>query len=192
MLLPYTCLIQILPTQKAVRVEGNKRIKTLQFFEWYVPRNKKLFCYPYKYFLLDNSEGDSKEYMYEFFGTLPDQTSSGNATFMMHWIYSGSCEVFCAPTFYKGLNDDVGRELYQEGISMTHFPMCAWGTNTYEAYLAQKNAYLEQNLMKAGINGAMQGGAVGALTGSTLAMAGVSGVSSMLKEATNNLVESIY
>lgn len=160
----------------------------------YVPRNKKLFCYPYKYFLLDNSEGDSKEYMYEFFGTLPDQTSSGNATFMMHWIYSGSCEVFCAPTFYKGLNDDVGRELYQEGISMTHFPMCAWGTNTYEAYLAQKNAYLVQNMLKSGVAGAVSGtklgvlskGGIGVTAGAAVAGAGIG----VLEEVSNNLIEN--
>ena len=47
----------------------------------YVPRNKKLFCYPYKYCTIDNMEGSTLDLMYEYMGSVPDDTSSGNMSF---------------------------------------------------------------------------------------------------------------
>lgn len=116
----------------------------------YVPRNKKLFCYPYKYLEINNREGDAQEYMYEFFNTLPDTTSTGDCTFRRHWVINAKCEVIMVPQNYRG----VSGENYDERIGMSHFPQCAFAINTYAAYLAQKNAYLAQNTAKAALAGA--------------------------------------
>lgn len=110
----------------------------------YVPRNKKLFCYPYKYLTIENSEGSTMDLMYEYMGTTPDATSSGNGTFrVVIGNYPTGCEIFLTPTDYK---DNSG---YEHRITITHMPQCAWSINSYEAYLAQKNAYYEQDLEKA-------------------------------------------
>lgn len=136
--------------------------KPYQSLNGYVPRNKKLFCYPYKFMEIDNREGDSHEYYYEYFNTLPDQTSSGNCNFYMYWVANAKCDVLIAPRNYKG-NTQVGKNvLFNERIGMSHFPQCAFATDTYAAYLAQKNAYLMQEKTKANIKGAISGAVVAA------------------------------
>lgn len=149
--------------------------KPYQSLNGYVPRNKKLFCYPYKFMEIDNREGDKHEYYYEYFNTLPDSTSSGNCNFYMYWVANAKTEVMIAPRNYKG-NTQAGKNvLFNERIGMTHFPMCAFATDTYAAYLAQKNAYLEhdaiKNALPKGISGAMSGAVIGAGIGTGLATA---------------------
>ena len=137
----------------------------------YVPRNKKLFCYPYKYLVVDNSEGDQKEYCYEYFNSLPDSTSSGNAEFLVNWVINSKCEVAVSPKNYKGYEFAD----YTNKIGMSHFPMCAWGSDTYMAYLAEKNAYLEHDVqrhaVRPSINGAIMGTRIGTAIGGTVGSA---------------------
>lgn len=131
----------------------------------YVPRNKKLFCYPYKFMEIDNMEGDKHEYYYEYFNTLPDVTSIGDCNFYMYWVINAKCEILLAPRNYKG-NIQTGKNvLYNERIGMGHFPQCAFATDTYAAYLAQKNAYLPQDTAKAVVSGAATGAGAGAAAG---------------------------
>lgn len=110
----------------------------------YTPRNNKLFCYPYKYVEVDNMEGATQEYMYEYFNTVPDQTSQGNIWFRVYGYAAATSEMALVPMAYKRLGEN-----WEERLGMDKFPECAFPINTYEAYLAQKNAYLEQNVDKA-------------------------------------------
>lgn len=144
--------------------------KPYESLNGYVPRNKKLFCYPYKFMEIDNMEGDQHEYYYEYFNTLPDVTSAGDCEFYLYWVINAKCEVLLAPRNYKGNVQPGNNVLFNERIGMSHFPMCAFATDTYAAYLAQKNAYLHQNTAKAALNGGM-GGAVGGM-GSTIMATG--------------------
>ena len=75
---------------------------------------------------------------------------------------------------------------------MTHFPMCAWGYNSYMAYLAQKNAYLEQDVDKALLSGMTMGALGGAIAGPAGAIAGAAagGVVSAIKPVMDNLIEN--
>ncbi len=124
----------------------------------YVPRNNKLFCFPYKFCTLASDEGDSQDLMYEYMGgQLPDQTSSGMYGFAIYGCsYPTGCEVTVEPSNYKGV---AGTECR---LSISHFPQVAWQCDTYEAYLAQKNAYLPQDIVKgiASLGGNVIGGAV--------------------------------
>lgn len=107
----------------------------------YTPRNKKLFCYPYKYCTIDNREGATLDLMYEYMNSVPDATSSGNMSFtILGQGYPSSCEVAVFPSNYKGSNGSEYR------ITMTHFPVCSFAIDSYQAYLAQKNAYFKQDL----------------------------------------------
>lgn len=166
----------------------------------YTPRNKKLFCYPYKYCTIDNGEGATIDLMYEYFGTTPDTTSSGNISFTVSGCgYPSSCEVMLYPNDYKA---NSGLE-YR--LTMTHFPQCSFSVNTYEAYLAQKNAYFPldlarqntQGLIRMGSSmaqGAYSGLARGDLAGSILggissgAMQGIREVANQDSLVQDNLV----
>lgn len=110
----------------------------------YKPRNNKLFCYPYKYLEVNNSEGNTKTYMYEYFNTVPDATSTGNCTFNYRGITTNGVQINLIPDQYNG---ELGVDP-NNGLTMTHFPSCAWTYDTYKAQLAQENAYFEQNVTK--------------------------------------------
>lgn len=166
----------------------------------YTPRNKKLFCYPYKYCTIDNGEGSTIDLMYEYFGTIPDATSSGNLSFTIAGCgYPSGAEYVIYPNNYK---DNSGLE-YR--LTMTHFPVCSFAVNSYEAYLAQKNAYFPltvarqnaQSLVQMGsagakgaFNGLRSGGLLGSLVGgiSGAANAGIEGVASQESLIRDNLV----
>lgn len=124
-----------------VNVQNNTIAKPYSDIMGYVPRNKKLFCYPYKYCTIDNREGATLDLMYEYMGSVPDATSSGNMSFtILAQGYPSSCEVALFPNNYKGSTGSEYR------ITMTHFPICSFSVNSYQAYLAQKNAYFKQDM----------------------------------------------
>lgn len=154
-----------------VNVDQNALPKPYTDIGGYVPRNKKLFCYPYKYCTIDNGEGATIDLMYEYFGTIPDATSTGNMQFRISGCsYPSGCEVVLRPMNYK---DNSGME-YR--LTMTHFPQGSFSVDSYEAFLAQKNAYFPltmarqsaQNLVNIGgstTQGAITGGLTGGLAG---------------------------
>lgn len=113
----------------------------------YTPKNKKLFTFPYKYMLVDNSEGGQKVFYYEYF-------SSGQCTFTIYGTTVNNVEIDLIPQDYlghKGID-------YTNKLVMSHFPVCAWSYDTYAAYLAQKNAYLTHDIVKGGVSGFMNSG----------------------------------
>ena len=126
----------------------------------YVPRNNKLYCYPYKYLEVNNGEGNSKTYKYEFFNTVPDATSTGNCTFNYRGITTNGVQVRIVPDQYNGDSSQDSNN----GLTMTHFPSCAWSYDTYKAQLAQENAYYTQNITKNFVHGVTNIGA-GATSG---------------------------
>lgn len=144
--------------------------KPYESLNGYVPKNKKLFTYPYKYLTIDNMEGSTKDYKYEFFNTLPDATSSGVVTFKLIGTVSSGFECKAVPENYRHDTVSGGFDSWGDSIGMDKFPQCAWSVDTYKAYVAQKNAwYPLQNTIDA-YQGAYQvtksafQGAVSALT----------------------------
>jgi hypothetical protein len=98
----------------------------------YVPKNKKLFCYPYRAMYVSNNNGQSAEYKIEMFD---DPT---NITFELSGSISPNCKLMCAPTSYMGI---VGT-LYEYGITLGDFPLCAWTNDAYSNWLAQNKVSL--------------------------------------------------
>lgn len=158
----------------------------------YQPRNKKLFTYPYKYLEVENSEGKSCIYKYEYFGTLPDTTSAGNATFTVHGsVATPEPNVMCTPDSYNG-----EQHAWDESISMSNFPSVAWNVDTYKAYIAQRDSTLFGNQLTSIITGAERGAIGGAAAGPGGALVGaligagqgaVSASSTLLSDTLNEL-----
>ena len=127
----------------------------------YQPRNKKLFTYPYKYLEVENSEGKSTAYKYEYFGTLPDTTSSGNATFTIYGsANTPEPNVMCTPDSYNGQPHG-----WEDSISMSNFPSIAWNVDAYKAYIAQRDSTLFGQQLTSMITGAERGAVTGAVAG---------------------------
>lgn len=167
----------------------------------YVPKNNKLFVYPYKVLVADNLEGATQEYRYEWFNSLPPSASTGSCNFDITAIVLSNVEAMLAPVNYCGVS---GRH---DGVRLGQkdFPQCAYAVDTYKAYLAQQNAWLPQNLAQAemertvdtvasaaggAVTGAMAGGVVGAITGGTLGAANsfIQGTANIEKMVQSNLI----
>ena len=167
----------MIPKEYASIVENNstshtKQItrsvtKPLQSLNNYVPKNNKMFVYPYKRLIIDNIEGATQEYKYEFFNQDADGIpSSGNCEFQEVGCFCGTAEVILSPKQY--MNSAVGSINYGARIGRSHYPECAWAMDSYKAYRAQINSNLpfEQRMGKymgafeGGVSGAAQGGDV--------------------------------
>lgn len=104
----------------------------------YVPRNKKLYTYPYKCLSVYNSEGHSIDYMYEYFNTLPDQESTGLCNFEMKVLISSNPLIALYPLNYKGQS-----VAYDEQLDMRHFTACNYAIDTWKAYYAMNKSTID-------------------------------------------------
>lgn len=156
-------MIQMLPThfvQDNVAGSDNPTLdrilitKPYESLNGYVPKNKKLFCYPYSMLTVYNTEGESANYMYEYFNGLPDDESTGQATFTIRGACNAQSEISCIPEGYKGLMLN-----YAERLNMCKFPQCAWGADAFKAYIAQMQSGLGVGL----VSSALQAGAGAAI-----------------------------
>lgn len=134
----------------------------------YIPRNKKLMCYPYRYLLTTNNAGTAVPYKFEQFY---NQSASGmktiyEPTFAIYGVLSVGCSVRMVPLKYNGVavNED-------EGINLGKFPALNWASDAYTNWMTQNavNIALDMasGISQIGVGAAMAAGAVttGGLTG---------------------------
>lgn len=163
----------------------------------YVPRNKKLFVYPYKYLSVENCESEPVAYKYEYFETLPDATSSGEAYFTIKGTaVTPEINIMCIPRNYNGMLLD-----YEHASCMQNFPSIAWNVDGYKAYLAQRDSTIFGNFVAStltggasgavsgaahrGLNGAVMGGITGLVQGA------LSGASPLISDVVNDMASGI-
>lgn len=151
--------------------EANKIISiTDNFFEGYKPKNNKLYSYPWCYVLADNNEGQTAIYKFEL-----SNRSDNSIDFKIKGCINTLPQTIMYPSQYKGntLN-------YTDGMVNSSFPMCAWSSDTFRAWVAQNKSTLGLSAMSSAINIA-RGVATGAASAAALpftggaSMAGVSG-----------------
>lgn len=96
----------------------------------YVPKNKKLLCYPYNYFLINNLSGNVAEFHYE------DWTDTSGA---LHQIcgfgISGAISIGCDIRLTPSSSYKKGRNLNR--IEMFKLPTCSWISDAYTNWLTQ-------------------------------------------------------
>lgn len=102
------------------------------FFEGYVPRNKKLYTYPFIYLLVNNNEGTINQYKFEYSGN-----SNHNLTFSVIGCLCTTPQIILLPTQYNGY-----AIAYNDSMTLSNFPICAWNSDTYKAWLAQNKNVL--------------------------------------------------
>lgn len=129
------------------------------YVDGYKPRNNKLFCYPYKYMEVNDGVGNAQEYLYEYFNTLPPNTSTGYCGLKLIASVGASATASLIPKNYKNHSGSNTAENYNyvERLGLGGFPQCAWLIDSYQAYRAQVNANLELESSMGGISGFMTG-----------------------------------
>lgn len=132
--------------------------KSLNGLDGYIPKNNKLYNYPYKFLYVSNSTGGNATYRYEDF-------NSNNIDFTIFGSLYPDPDIMLAPRGYKGgLESEVK---YEYGLMLKGFPLGSWTSDSYNAWLAN-NA----GASTVGIVAGVGAGIVGALTGNLAAGAG--------------------
>lgn len=98
----------------------------------YVPKNKKMYTYPYHYLHVDNGSGQETKYCYEFFKDKTPVLTIG-ASILMPIVAT------VRPKNYKITNENTLRKTNMEMATLSGFPMCAWNVDMYAAWCAQNS-----------------------------------------------------
>lgn len=103
-------------------------------FQGYLPKNKKLYTYPYTYLKIDNNNGDTLALRYEFFNNysqLPAVRCYGS--------FIPPVSVVLKPLGYKGtLRSTITYRMdTSESLALNGYPLCSWNVDTFRAWLAQ-------------------------------------------------------
>lgn len=92
----------------------------------YVPRNKKLLTYPYNMLYCTNYQGSSVALKFEYF------SNPSNIELEMYGNGSTNPGLIFWPKNYNGKVDN-----FEEGLTVTGFPLCAWTYDSFKAWLSQ-------------------------------------------------------
>lgn len=94
----------------------------------YIPRNNKLYTYPYNCLQLTTGAGDNMALRYEFFKDL-------TPTFREYWNLLEPVSSTLRPTNYRNITES-SKDL---GLTLDKFPMCMWSGDAYKAWIAQNS-----------------------------------------------------
>lgn len=148
----------------------------------YEPKNNKIFTYPYSYCIVDDNSGNSYEYKPELF-------PQGTYHFKSTGVRNTMPAVYTRPTNYDGVKFDN----WNYGFTTTSFPLCAWATDTFKAWLAQHKNSMSLGIIGSGLNilgGAFKGASVGSLAGPAgTVVGGLSGAGSGIMGIASTVAE---
>ncbi len=130
----------------------------------YIPKNNKLYVYPYNYLEVTDNKGNINVYKYELF-------SQPICQFFITCDISPNPTVMATPAWYNGKIRD-----YENSITLTDYPLCAWSSDVYANWLAQNQTSNTLNILNS-----LMGVGVGIATGNPLGLAsGVMGVANSI------------
>lgn len=146
----------------------------------YIPKNNKLFTYPYTYLLMSNNSGGSAIYKYEEFKYSPDYCN-----FEIFGTVSPGMSIKLVPYAYNGDYASLdGSHVFnfEEGLNLGKFPICSWANDVYTNWLTQNSvnntvAYVAGGLMTVvGIAAAIPTGGASAAAATSATAATISTV----------------
>ena len=161
----------------ALRFEANMgpAIAKTATLDGYLPKNAKLYTYPYNYMHVDNASGQSLLLRYEFFDGLRARVeTTGTIT--------QPVKVCLRPTHYKNIVGSSGDELTgkntcnTESLELANYPMCSWNFDAYQAWVAQNSVPIALNAVNgvaSDIGKAVTGNVAGAASGALGQITGV-------------------
>lgn len=95
----------------------------------YVPKNKKLFGYPFSYLQATTKDGSGSVYRWEYFDTMIEIETS--AVFRCYGNPIGGGSIICYPIKYNGITDNMDAK-----IAMNNFPKNPMNVDSYQAWIA--------------------------------------------------------
>ena len=142
----------------------------------YIPKNKKLYTYPYNYLLVSNNNGGSAIYQVEHF-------SNNRVNLTVYGVLTPGCSIRLVPIGYKGTVVN-----HEEGLNLGKYPICNWSSDEYTNWLTQNGVNIGLNLVS-GLGQIIGGGAMalgsgglGMAVGGASVMSGISGIANQLAQ----------
>lgn len=121
-------------------ITGAITMNTLNFekqytsIDGYIPKNNKLFTWPYNFMIIDNNGGHCEEYRYEDFST-------SMCVFETKGSITPGCSIKTTPKNYKGIADN-----YSESINALKLPVGSWQGDVYTNWLTQNAVNIGVNM----------------------------------------------
>ena len=111
----------------------NERTYTIHHphrYDNYVPKNKKLYGYPFAYLYVTTNDGDGGIYRWEYFD---GDVTTGNqgVQFELNASVLGGGVIEMHPRVYNGIDND-----YDAKVVMNNFPKCSYNFDAYQAFVA--------------------------------------------------------
>lgn len=126
-------------------------------FKDFTPKNNKCFCYPTNYIMVTNNVGNHNILKYEDF--------TGTPARLIQMSVSIGASVRFIPVNFKGIEYN-----YDEAISMSKFPTCAWSSDAYTNWLTQNSVNLISQTVGTVINA--KTGNIGSVAGNISSLIG--------------------
>lgn len=148
-----------------------ERDKHLTDIDGYVPKNNKLFTYPYNLLYVTNNEGNVANYAFEYF-------SGDKCNFNVSGAMCCTPECMLVPLNYKGVEKN-----YNEKLTIGNFPQCAYTVDTFKAWVAQNQNQLALNAINAigtTVAGTAAMYASGGMLGSGMTLNGIQQIGSLV------------
>ena len=117
----------------------------------YLPRNRKLYTYPYNYYHVDNANGSSLSLRYEFFRESNLEQQPLQPVLQLKSTITQPIAVSLRPVGYKnvgGYDELTGfKSIKTETLELSGYPMCSWNVDAYKAWIAQNSVPIALNTM---------------------------------------------
>ena len=132
----------------------------------YVPKNNKLFTYPYNFLCVDCLT-DTHIYKYELFNSFE---SDDSIEFQLLFVLEPNPSILISPKNYNVLNSPLSGYNHTESVLMDGFPQCAATIDSYRAWLAMNANSNALDRQSAGLG--IASGLVSAASGGVMATVG--------------------
>lgn len=146
----------------------------------YVPKNKKLFTYPYTFLYVSNNKGSATTYRGENFGTAQPLDNGKGVAFLIGGNLAPNPIGFCMPKNYKNVEF-----CFEEQLTLDGFPLCSWKSDVYANWLAQNSMPIAigtaTNAITA-IGGAVTGNIPAAISGISGVLSQISAINVQSKQ----------
>lgn len=134
----------------------------------YIPKNNKMYTYPYYYFEISNTMGQTVNYAFEDF-------SGDTASFAILSTMTNPVQLSVYPRYYKRTGEsDTLPPNGETCITIANYPRCMFSEDTYMAWMAQNSVPMLLSALASPLNGiihGMSGGGEGAFIGAGLSFA---------------------
>lgn len=142
----------------------------------YIPKNNKLFCWPYHFFTITTLDGQSYDYKYEDIIESDPVPGTSTMKFKFKFAFGTDPTYMMYPSYYMKCKNN-----YDYGIKLSGFPKCNWNFGVWENYYAQQDANITLSIIASTLGAGSAGAGTAAQGLTSKSGAGVSTAVGMLQ-----------